>query len=180
MDSRNKILQCGMDLFLENGYSGTSIQMIAGAAGLSKSTLFHYFKSKEDLFNAIFMMCKEAYADNCKSELFFLEADFEIIKESYVFSIEHSRQLKFMMAFEDSPYITNESRQKGISLHQRFWNQILDGQKNGKIVDLPVHFLCMFMGNTIIQSLDYVVQDHVIVQERLQEIISFINKAVKK
>jgi AcrR family transcriptional regulator len=39
-----------LDLFLENGYEQTTIDDICAVAGISRSTFFRYFPSKEDLF----------------------------------------------------------------------------------------------------------------------------------
>ncbi|MFT4215467.1 MAG: helix-turn-helix domain-containing protein [Microbacterium sp.] len=36
-------------LFLQRGYTATSLQQIADAAGISRTTLFHYFPAKRDL-----------------------------------------------------------------------------------------------------------------------------------
>lgn len=44
------ILQAALKLFIRKGYSGTKIQDIAKAADMSVGLLFHYFKSKEDLY----------------------------------------------------------------------------------------------------------------------------------
>lgn len=45
-----EILSVGLDLFIRKGYAATKIQDIANAAGMSTGLLFHYFKSKEDLY----------------------------------------------------------------------------------------------------------------------------------
>ena len=47
---RHKILLEAQHLFLQRGYARTSLQMIAVKVNISKSNLYHYFKSKEDLF----------------------------------------------------------------------------------------------------------------------------------
>lgn len=47
------ILETGMRLFLEKGYDQTSIQDIMAAAGLSKGAVYHHFKSKEQIFEAV-------------------------------------------------------------------------------------------------------------------------------
>ena len=47
---RHKILLEAQHLFLHRGYARTSLQMIADKVNISKSNLYHYFKSKEDLF----------------------------------------------------------------------------------------------------------------------------------
>ena len=49
-DLRHKILLEAQHLFLQRVYARTSLQMIADKVNISKSNLYHYFKSKEDLF----------------------------------------------------------------------------------------------------------------------------------
>ena len=44
-----KILAAAAHLISKKGYSGTSFQEIANDVGIHKSTLFHYFKNKEDV-----------------------------------------------------------------------------------------------------------------------------------
>lgn len=48
------ILDVAQGLFLEKGYEDTSIQdIINGLGGLSKGAVYHHFKSKEEIFNAV-------------------------------------------------------------------------------------------------------------------------------
>lgn len=44
------ILERAATLFAERGYSGTSLREVADAIGISRSALYHYVSSKEDLF----------------------------------------------------------------------------------------------------------------------------------
>jgi AcrR family transcriptional regulator len=44
-----KILSLAPKLIAKEGYDGTSFQEIANEVGLHKSSLFHYFKNKEEL-----------------------------------------------------------------------------------------------------------------------------------
>ena len=48
-----KILDAATDLFLKVGYEQTSIDTILMQSGGSKSTLYAYFPTKEDLFRAV-------------------------------------------------------------------------------------------------------------------------------
>ncbi len=50
------ILDAAANLFAQSGYPGTKMQDIAKACGASKSMLYHYFTTKDDL---LFMMLKE-------------------------------------------------------------------------------------------------------------------------
>ena len=53
-DERKKeIMDTSMNLFLTNGYEDTSVNLIIETIGISKGTFYYYFKSKEDLLDAL-------------------------------------------------------------------------------------------------------------------------------
>lgn len=47
--TRQRIAETGLGLFLAQGYEATTLDAIAQAAGISRRTFFAYFKSKEDV-----------------------------------------------------------------------------------------------------------------------------------
>jgi AcrR family transcriptional regulator len=49
---REMILSVAREMFFEHGYAATSMSCIAARLGGSKGTLYNYFKSKEELFEA--------------------------------------------------------------------------------------------------------------------------------
>ncbi|WP_090276484.1 TetR/AcrR family transcriptional regulator [Halopseudomonas litoralis] len=49
---RQAILNAAQTLFLRNGYEGTSMDAIAGEAGVSKLTVYSHFNDKETLYGA--------------------------------------------------------------------------------------------------------------------------------
>jgi AcrR family transcriptional regulator len=52
-DKAVQILKGAMQEFLHNGYAGTSMDKVAATAGVSKPTVYNYFKDKEGLFQAL-------------------------------------------------------------------------------------------------------------------------------
>ena len=50
---RDRILSVARDVFYEVGYAGASMSLISARLGGSKATLYAYFASKEELFEAI-------------------------------------------------------------------------------------------------------------------------------
>lgn len=54
--TRHDILNAAAALFVARGFAGTSTQAIAAAAGLRQPTLFHYFKTKDAILDALFML----------------------------------------------------------------------------------------------------------------------------
>lgn len=53
MNSKEKILSTAFKLFINNGYHNTSMQQLVEASKLSKGAFYHYFKSKNDLYNQV-------------------------------------------------------------------------------------------------------------------------------
>lgn len=47
--AQTELTSVAQDLFVAQGYEGTTVDQIAAAAGMSKRTFFRYFPSKEDL-----------------------------------------------------------------------------------------------------------------------------------
>jgi AcrR family transcriptional regulator len=52
-DQRGSILEHAAQLFARGGYPGTSMNQVAQACGLSKATLYHYYRDKYDLLVSI-------------------------------------------------------------------------------------------------------------------------------
>ena len=51
METKEKIINTARDLFNTYGYSKTSMDLIAKEAGVTKKTIYSYFKDKETLIN---------------------------------------------------------------------------------------------------------------------------------
>jgi AcrR family transcriptional regulator len=49
-----RIISAAALVFAQKGYTGTLMAQVAQAAGIGKGTIYEYFKSKEDLFFAVF------------------------------------------------------------------------------------------------------------------------------
>ena len=52
-DARDTIIDAARSVFAHYGYKKTTMDEIAQAARKGKSSLYHYFKSKEDVFQAV-------------------------------------------------------------------------------------------------------------------------------
>jgi AcrR family transcriptional regulator len=63
--TRERLLSAAWELFRKEGYTTTSVERIAAAAGFSKGAVYSNFESKE----AIFLEVLEAEGQECLSEL---------------------------------------------------------------------------------------------------------------
>lgn len=63
-EKRNLILDSATDLFLENGFGPSSMDMVAKTAGVSKQTVYSHFKNKDALFTSVInKKCKDYQMD---------------------------------------------------------------------------------------------------------------------
>jgi AcrR family transcriptional regulator len=51
--ARTRVLDAALDLFATQGVSGTSLQMIADAVGITKAAVYHQFRTKEQIVIAV-------------------------------------------------------------------------------------------------------------------------------
>ena len=56
LQTRRRIMDSALNEFSKQGYGASSINTICSAQGISKGIIYHYFKTKDDLFLA----CVEA------------------------------------------------------------------------------------------------------------------------
>lgn len=54
VDSERQILRGAAAAFAKHGYSGTSVEAILEASGVSRRTFYRFFRSKEDVFERLF------------------------------------------------------------------------------------------------------------------------------
>lgn len=69
--TEKKILQTAIRLFLENGYSKTTLKMISEECGLRQGTIAYHFHTKEDMLYYLIQALTEFHGgiiDNCLSE----------------------------------------------------------------------------------------------------------------
>ena len=72
---RHEILEKALDAFMEEGYEEVTLQKIAGRCGITRTTLYTYFKNKREIFNF-----------SVKQFLEVLENDITLVKNDNVLS----------------------------------------------------------------------------------------------
>ncbi|OPX34110.1 MAG: hypothetical protein B1H11_11445 [Desulfobacteraceae bacterium 4484_190.1] len=64
VNQRERIIKVSSRLMSQKGYKGASLQEIANLVGIHKSTLFHYFKNKEELLLVVLKISIEEVTEN--------------------------------------------------------------------------------------------------------------------
>ncbi len=145
MNKEEKILAAALQLFVTKGFHGTPTSQIAKAAGVANGTLFHYFKTKEDLINALYLNTKDeliSFSFNGLEELDLLILQLESIwSRSIAWAMEHPQKMYFIQQFSYSPYISKITKQEADKLKDAYVHLLSKGIKQGEIKDLPLDLL---------------------------------------
>jgi AcrR family transcriptional regulator len=67
LHTRERIIRCAGEVFLQNGFHGASIDMIATAAGASRATVYQYFADKEAIFGELARDSTRAVLEHAES-----------------------------------------------------------------------------------------------------------------
>ena len=102
---RERVLRASVEIFSKRGYRATSMNEIAAGVGLSKPTLYHYFRNKEELLVLIYRdvlddslrMAHETLAAADTS----LEAVRDLLVSRVVYTCENQDLLKICFEEED-------------------------------------------------------------------------------
>ena len=82
-ETESLVLDAARKVFLEYGFDGTTMQMIAGEAGINKALLHYYYRSKDRLFEAVFIEAFSRMIPNLM-KIFISDADFNSKVHSFV------------------------------------------------------------------------------------------------
>ena len=136
---REEILAAGLNLFIRKGYSATKTLDISQAAGISEGLLFHYFETKEKLYEELIKIGisgPQSMMNNIEGEAlhFFEIAAKEIFH--YIETIPFVAKMFVLMKQAEYNDAAPESVKKLLSDHENFTfsvEKIREGQKNGTI-----------------------------------------------
>jgi AcrR family transcriptional regulator len=145
-DKRNAILDAATRLFAERGLTAAPTSEISKQAGVAEGTLFTYFKTKDDLINALYREIKLDLADAMMSDFprkKNVGARLRHVWDRYVnWGIENPKQRKVLAQLTVSEVPTKESRDAGSAPFVEFHNMIRDAiDQHVFRNDLPVELI---------------------------------------
>ena len=111
---RHEIFHRVVPIFVKKGFQETSMQEIAGAAGLGKSTLYDYFKTKdeilvyffEDQWNDVIEDAQKIAVQNCSADVRLRK-----VTEVYMESLQANKSLFLKLSIESQRLKLESQRQ---------------------------------------------------------------------
>jgi AcrR family transcriptional regulator len=158
-EKEQKILDASLKLFVERGFHGTSTAEIAKTAGVATGTLFHYFKTKEELINRLYLYIKESMLNEISGhyddkKTFKENINALWIKQVY-FGINEQYKFQFILTFHCSPYITSLTQEQAETYAEDALGIYKNGIEKQKIKEIPFEMLMDYFWGNIIVTVGY-------------------------
>lgn len=96
---REAILRAATELFIAYGYKKTTVDDVAGAAGVAKGTVYLYYQNKAELFLHAIALQKQQYLQEMAPVFDPTRSAEERLRELIVLSIELSHRMPLLAAF---------------------------------------------------------------------------------
>jgi AcrR family transcriptional regulator len=158
-DKRNAILDAATRLFAERGLTAAPTSEISKLAGVAEGTLFTYFKTKDDLINALYREVKLDLADAMMSDFprkKNISTKLRHVWDRYVsWGIANPRQRKVLAQLTVSEALTKESRDAGSAPFVEFQAMIRDAIEQRVFRnDVPVELISKSLAALVEATID--------------------------
>jgi AcrR family transcriptional regulator len=173
MSKRDLILDAALNLFIQQGFEKTPTSAISKAANVATGTLFHHFKTKEDLISALYLDIKlglqdilltstnhQSLNDPANMTQVLIKTTFKTVWFSTIsWVLENPGKFQFLTQFRDSAHINGETRERVENAFSE-WKMLFEvGQKIETFNKLPVDLLLDLATNHIFTTCGFLLSN---------------------
>jgi len=135
------IREKAMEMIVLQGFDGLSMHKLAKAADISVSTIYIYFKNREDLLNQVYAATAEMFVEETLNG-FDPDMDFEAglwqqWYNRYQFILRHPLHYRFAEQFRNSPLIEKQENAMESTFKKAMRLFFANAVAKGETVDLP-------------------------------------------
>jgi AcrR family transcriptional regulator len=145
-DKRNAILEAATRVFAERGLTAAPTSEISKQAGVAEGTLFTYFKTKDDLMNALYREVKLEVADAMMSGFprkKSVRIRLQHVWDGYVnWGMANREKRRVMAQLQVSGMLSKETIEAGSAPFVEMYNTIRDAiERHILRADLPIELI---------------------------------------
>jgi AcrR family transcriptional regulator len=145
---RREILEKALDVFMDEGFENATIQKIADRCGITRTTLYIYFKNKKDIFNysikqlmgeveRIIQEVRRTSALNCVEKIIrVLNVIIDKLEENRRLLMVILNYLLYLSKSDSNP--DQRVRHRTLRLRHILANMVIDGVKAGEFVSVNI------------------------------------------
>ena len=160
-DKRNAILDAATRVFAERGLTAAPTSEISKQARIAEGTLFTYFKTKDDLINALYREIKLELADAMMSEFprkKSVHTRLRHVWDGYVnWGVNNPEQRRVLAQLQVSGMLSKESIEAGSAPFVEMQNMIRDAiERHLFRGDVPTELISKMLGSWAEATMDLI------------------------
>ncbi|HEY9259232.1 TetR/AcrR family transcriptional regulator [Chitinophaga sp.] len=135
------IREKAMEMIVQEGFDGLSMHKLAKAAGISVSTIYIYFKNREDLLNQLYVetanLFISAMLKGFSPDMNFEAGLWQQWHNRYQHILRYPLHHRFWELFRNSPLIEKQDYSDEHTFKQAMRQFVSNAEQKGEIVTLP-------------------------------------------
>lgn len=152
-------MDAALELFVERGFHGTSTAEIARTAEIATGTLFHYFKTKEDLINRLYIHTKESALSQMEGQFDDdkpLKDNLKDLWSKFIYyCLENPYKFQFIQTFHTSPYITSLTKEQLETRTDTLLGAYKKGTHDNDLKEISFEMMAEYFWGNIISTFSY-------------------------
>lgn len=186
MSKKEQIYEAALRLFNTYGFDRTPTSQIAREAGVATGTLFHYFPTKEELINNLYLQCKESMInrifqgiDEEKSYRAKIRRAYENMLRWGVYARE---EFLFFQQFSNSPAIQDSTHELAETRFKPVMDLVLQGIEQENLKGIDPHLLLNAVMGMIMSNVLYLMGKPELLEDPdfLETTFAMVWDAIKK
>lgn len=146
MDKRELLLEAATKLFVERGLHATPTSAISKEAGVSAGILFHYFKTKDDLINELYISIKKDFTSSVLTDLDKFNSELGKLRliwsNSWNWALDNPLKFKFLLQIDNTSCAINLKECTELIDNIAIFIKLIQEHIDNKIIkDIDIQFL---------------------------------------
>jgi AcrR family transcriptional regulator len=183
------IREKAIEMIVDEGFDGFSMQKLARAANVSPATIYIYYKNREDLLNSLYNTISLVFADTALKD-FHPEASLEEglwiqWKNRMKFILEYPAYFRFFEQFRNSPLIQHKDI-KSSEFRENMQMFVMNAIKRGEMAKMePEIFWSLAYGSFYsllkfhLQGKSMMTENYKITDAKMKSMLRLVVKALK-
>lgn len=181
-DKRSQIIESAIDLFVAKGFQHASMALLSKESGIAIGTIYHYFKSKDELIEDTYFYVIQKYGNAIRftmseSRLGLRERFNLIWSKSYNFYIDRPNYYFLKDSLNYSPLISKELMDESRKYYQVVFDLIKEGIENKIFSEGNPVAMCMWLYNSLLTPVQLKLGGEMEMTD--EELLSFIDMSWK-
>jgi len=185
MTKREKILKTALELIVNQGIQETPMSQISKVAGVAMGTIYHHFKSKNEIVNAIYLYLKKemgnallAEQEDSKS---YKALFFQFWNNLFEYYAQNEMAFKFLQTFVQSPLLSAETKEEGSQYYQPIILFFEEGLRNEHLNPIDIVLLTETIHGNVVSLVQIHFQQTIVVNRQIiDQAINMSWNSIKK